>query len=274
MFILGPREGFAGEVPAISLANNATKTLDEGNPAVLAAVYSYVEQGVLQILSGPYALSLSKSAPRAGSGYVGATGNIVAANTVTIGSTVFEWNTAADQVTAGRVWAGVAAASSGTAAATALENFRVKLLAYATANTSFPVTPGPAVITNGSNSILPLMLKTADGTTTVALAVSGTNLVVSAANTAAGSTSAPVLRARFNRTVTAAEVTQGVIAINTGLSTIGGFSAQLRVSGVVKVPTGAWSTSGSFICLKIDSAGGAVNPAAGDVIEIDATGTL
>lgn len=248
------------------LEDQATYTLPDNDPVVMAAVQGYVAQGFMSIVEGPQDAALLASTNIPANGWVQINGVTLAHETVTVAGQVFEFAADPGSAVLGEynsnltlttsVWAGVAAAASASATSLAA--------AINHLTDDLGVVAGTPVLWDTGKYVIPLFAT--DGTvsyTGLTLAKSGVNLVVSGTTFATG-VQGPGRKTLFtSRTITAADVTLTYVLITTGWNSVSNAIVSARAStGIPKAWTGALVLSGGTIMLD----GG--NLAADDVFSI------
>lgn len=255
------------------MANNATSTVPDNNPVVAAAVQAYVNAGILQVTSGPSDAAISASITTPAFAYVCANGAVADADTVTVAGVVYEFANDPGSAVLGAYNSGLSNAAykwagDGAAAATAIATLRTAIN-YNTATSG--LVADAAIQYISGKYVLPI--RRADGSAAVgsfAIAKSGTNLTVSGATLTAGVTGAAVKNFSQQYAATATDVTNAVILIPTGLTSIATVRVSWRTAaGVAIAWDGALTVSGGNVTLNNV---GSVDFAATDIATITVTG--
>jgi hypothetical protein len=257
--------GFGTKARGRMLANNATATLSDDQPSVLAAVQHFVQQGVLQIVSGPTESQILGGGTIPASGYILVNGTVSDNDTVTIAEEVFKFANAPTGPVLGKYYDSLSArwAGDGAAAATAAGTLVTAINNVSSLN----VSASPAKLYDTGVYVVPLHAK--NGTmdrTGLTLDASGTNLDKSGTIFSGGANQAARRTLLIKRTITADEESGKLIVIATGLPSISFFLAQLRTAaGDSKTWTGTIADSGGSLVI---SSVGASAWAETDVLQI------
>lgn len=243
--------GFGTKARGRTLANNATGTLPD-EPSVIELVQHYVGQGLLQIVGGPAEAALLGGGTTPASGFLLITGAVSDNDTVTIAGEVFKFANAPTSPALGTYYTSLSArwAGDGAAASVASGTLVDAINAVAALN----VTADPAVAYASGKYIVALRAKNGTKVATgLTLAETGTNIAKSAGTFDAGADQAARRTLVLKRVVTSTDVTNTVIAINTGLPSLSFWVVQLRSAAGASIAwTGKVSSTGGTLLLALD----------------------
>lgn len=257
--------GFGTKARGRTLANNATATLSDNEPSVLAEVQHYVEQGYLELVSGPASAQVVGGGTTPAAGYILVTDAVADNDTVTIAGQVFKFANAPTGPVLGTYYASLTArwAGDGAAAATAAGTLVTAINNVTTLN----VKAAPAYQHVSGDYVIPLKAKNNSASNTgLTLAASGAGLAVSAETMTAGANQAARRTLIVRHTVTADEVEAALVVVETGFPAVTFFLAQVRDdTGKSKSWDGTIGSSGGAVIL---SDAGAVNLEEDDTIQL------
>lgn len=248
-FTFGERRYGKGQ-KGITLANNATATLSDGDAGILTSVRNYIAQGLLQLVEGPSDLTLLTSVNQPAVGYIAATGAVSDADVVTVAGLAFKWANDPGTGVLGTYYASLSArwAGDGAAAATALATLKTAL----NANTVTTGIAAETVVVSGASTILPLRATAGNITTTglTLVKTTGVNLVVSGATLAAGVQGTARKTAVIRHVVTAADATLAAILLPVDMATISRALVNVTATaGATKAWGGTTVLNGSTVVL-------------------------
>ena len=265
--------GFGRGVRGRTMANNGTSTVPDNDPFIAGLVQGYVNQGILQVTSGPTDLALVASASTPAFAYLAVNGAAADNDTFTVGGIVFEYENDPGSGVLGQYVSTLSAAANkwagdGAAATTAAGTVRTAINVH-TATTGI-IADAPVEYETGK-FLIPLRASSGSPTAgTTLIAVSGANLAISHGHLEAGVTG--LMRKSVTKvyTVVADDVTNAAVLFATGLTTVASVTVQVvAATGIAKAWNGATLVSGGNVILNNV---GTVDWAATDVITITATG--
>jgi hypothetical protein len=229
--------GFGTKARGRTIANNGTSTIPD-EQTVLAAAQHYVDQGLLQIVSGPSAAAIVGGGTTPASGFLLVTGTVADNDTVEIAGEVFKFANAPTGPVLGKYYASLSArwAGDGAGAGTAAGTLVTAINAVTTLN----VAADAATLYDTGKYIIPLKAKNNTTVQTgLTLVATSDHIAASGATLSAGANQAGRRTILNRHTVTADEETAGVILIHTGLPDITFYVVQLRdATGLSKAWTG------------------------------------